>query len=652
MDISVIVPSFNAVGKMERCLTSLRNQSFSAERYEVIFVDDCSVDGTFAYLQQQAVTEPHWRVLQLPQNSGSPSRPRNLGTAQARGDYVFYLDCDDEILPDTLELHYAHAKATNACIVRGYLLSDDGKAQQPENRVTDWSEATNLPSRIAKIIGKQSSTVPSLIKRSLLQSHSIYWPEDIRVGEDSIFLATLLLHCTQIEYLDHPTFIYNRRASFKASSTQEYGSRELNNHLLVWQRVIDVMAGIGIDYITLRLRVGLQTAIKGLIFRNKGDVSEQDFNRFACFIQKYVAAISSHKFAANVQSVLNSLKSGSFIAFKASCKPRLLIAGHDLKFILPVLPQLQQRYQIEVDEWLGHDAHDAAKSEKLLQWADYIWCEWLLGNAVWYAERKSSHQKLVVRMHRFELGRDFGGKLKVENVHAVFAVSVLFFERLLERFPNIPRQKVRLLHNYVDTEDYQQVCAPERFFNLAMIGIVPYRKGFHHAINLLQNLKQHDQRYRLKVFGKGPQDIPWLSKHQDEMEYYRRCEDMIASYGLADSIDFLGHCDIKRALAQQQVGFVLSLSEDSPGFPGPESFHLAVADGFAAGAESMILSWAGAEYVYSENFIYRNIEDIKSKIILTNANHSNENDVQRGKELMRRYSVADFLNNVEAAFKN
>ena len=53
MDISIIIPSYNALGKLERCLTSLRNQTLAAGRYEVIFIDDCSTDGTFSYLQQQ-----------------------------------------------------------------------------------------------------------------------------------------------------------------------------------------------------------------------------------------------------------------------------------------------------------------------------------------------------------------------------------------------------------------------------------------------------------------------------------------------------------------------------------------------------------------------------------------------------------------------
>lgn len=641
------------MGKLERCLQSLRKQQSDTVQYEVIFVDDCSTDGTFEYLQKQAATQTHWRVLQLDKNSGSPSRPRNRGTEVALGDYVFFLDCDDEILPDTLTQHLAYARAQDACVLRGYLLSDDGKTQEAMNQLPDWHSGLSKTERIEKIISRQSTTVPSLIKMHILKTHAISWPEDIRVGEDSVFLAQLLAHAQRIEYIEHPTFVYNRRPSFQLSSTQEYGARELKNHLNVWRKLIEAMATVGLDYVRLRLRIGLQTAVRSLIFQRQEVISEADFATFSAFIRQHWPALAQHRFASHIQDVVNALQQGNYTEFLQSCKPRLLIAGHDLKFILPVIPELEQHYQVRIDEWSGHDSHDELKSEQLLKWADYIWCEWLLGNAVWYSERKTAQQKLIVRMHRFELGRDFGEKVVVDNVDAFVAVSLLFFERLLERFPNIPRHKVRLVHNYVDTDGYVQSTQPERAFTLAMIGIVPFRKGFHHAIELLAQLRQQDKRYRLKVFGKGPQDIPWLKNHPDEMRYYQQCDDAIARHQLATSIEYLGHCDIKTALAQHNVGYVLSLSEDSPGFPGPESFHLAIADGFAAGIRSLILQWAGAEYIYQPQDIFASVTAIRDEIVADANLELNNAASERGRRLMQdRYSVEVFVSQFKQLYLN
>jgi poly(ribitol-phosphate) beta-N-acetylglucosaminyltransferase len=652
MDISVIIPCYNAIGKIERCVSSLKKMNIDASDYEIIFVDDCSTDGTFEYLEVQASSQSNWKIEKLKINSGSPSRPRNQGIQIAKGDYVFFLDCDDEILSDTLTEHLRQAKTSNACIIRGYLIADDGKNQREMNRLTDWNNSLSNVAKIEKIIGKQSTTVPNLIKREVLIFNRIMWPEDIRVGEDSVFLVNLLINCQIIDYIDHPTFIYNKRSSFNLSSTQEYGSRELNNHLIVWKIMINILAKIDINYTKVRLRVGLQTAIQGLIFKNKHDVLEHDFVLFSEFVNLHKSSIDEHGFASHIRQVLHTLYDRDFDSFTQSCKPRLVIAGHDLKFISPLIDKLKTYFAIKIDEWSGHNQHNPIQSEEMLEWADYIWCEWLLGNAVWYSQRKKSHQKLIVRMHRFELGREFGEQVNTDNIDVVVAVSVLFFERLIERFPNIHRARVRLIHNYVDAQGYHQSNSDERQFNIALIGIVPYRKGLYKGLEILKQLKFHDSRYQLKIFGTEPKDIPWLQKHDVEMKYYKKCDEFIANNDLVDSVSFLGHCDIKSALAQHNVGYVLSLSENTQGYPGPESFHLAIADGFAAGTLSLIVDWDGCEYIYPSTFIKESTSSIVKAIVETPPSSDQyASQSELGKQLLlNKYSVEQFIQRFRNVF--
>jgi poly(ribitol-phosphate) beta-N-acetylglucosaminyltransferase len=73
----------------------LLRQTLSTDRYEVVFVDDGSTDGSGARLDEVAAEHPKLvRVLHTP-NSGWAGRPRNLGTDAARHTYVFYCDADD-----------------------------------------------------------------------------------------------------------------------------------------------------------------------------------------------------------------------------------------------------------------------------------------------------------------------------------------------------------------------------------------------------------------------------------------------------------------------------------------------------------------------------------------------------------------------------
>jgi glycosyltransferase involved in cell wall biosynthesis len=615
MRVSIVVPCFNAEAKIARCLMALADIAFGAgDDHEVIFVDDASEDATPALIERACALRPHWRLVRLPANSGSPSRPRNVGVDLARGEYVFFLDCDDEILPDALSAHHACAAASGADVVRGYLLADDGRTRMEMNRLPEWHAGLTRRERIELLIGRQSSTVPGLYRRALLVENEIKWRDDIRMGEDTMFLVAVLRAAAAIEYVDHPTFIYNKAFSFTYSATQLYRAKDLRDHLAVWRTAQDELEKEGLSYARCRLHVGLRTALNAMIFRRMEPIDEATFAGFSEFVTEYWESIGRYAYGERLRTVLAAVRAGDFAAFNARCRPRLVIAGHDLKFSLAIAERLGAWFDVRFDEWRGHERHDESASRQLLDWADLIWCEWLLGNAVWYASNRREDQRLVVRLHRFELSREFGDQLRVENVDAVVAVSTLFFERVLERFPAIPRAKMRLIPNGVETEAYARRWSPDRSFTLAMIGILPARKNLHVALAILAALRRHDPRYRLEIFGTLAEDLPWLARQSQEVEYYDRCRAAIVRDGLEDAVRFHGHSDIPTALEQHGVGFVLSVSESMPGFPGFESFHVSVLDGFAAGAVSLILHWGGAEYIYPADYICGSVDEIVERI--------------------------------------
>ncbi|MFB7504401.1 bifunctional glycosyltransferase/CDP-glycerol:glycerophosphate glycerophosphotransferase [Streptomyces broussonetiae] len=96
---SVIVPCFKVQGFLRECLESVLTQSFGD--FELIAVDDRSPDGCGATLDEYAGRDPRVRVLHLPRNVGL-GRARNAGTAEASGDYLFFLDSDDSLTPGAL----------------------------------------------------------------------------------------------------------------------------------------------------------------------------------------------------------------------------------------------------------------------------------------------------------------------------------------------------------------------------------------------------------------------------------------------------------------------------------------------------------------------------------------------------------------------
>jgi len=646
MKVSIIVPCHNAIGKIERCLASLRAQDF-ASPYEVIFVDDCSDDGTYAYLEAEATRHANWHVFRTEANSGSPSRPRNLGTRVASGDYVFFLDCDDRILADTLSVHHAHAVANDCCVVRGYLIVDDGKQLIEMNRVVNFGAAEGKRERVELIISKQSTTVPSLIRRDLLLRGGIAWNEQLRMGEDTLFLIDVLTAAERIDYIEHATFIYNKAVTQVASSTRTYGARELGNHLAVWDAAERKLARLGLSYVGIRFQVGLQTVLQALVRYYSGDIDPALFKRFSDFVSQHWHVVSGFRLNARLAKLLELLHANDYSGFFEEAKPRLLVAGYDLKFIEKVVPLLSRRCQVRVDEWKWHNEHDVAASRDALDWAELIFCEWLLGNAVWYSRYKRNDQRLIVRAHRFELSRQFGHVVEDDNVDVYIAVSVLYVERLIETF-RISRSKVRLLPNYVDATGYASMDAADRVYNLALIGSLPSRKGLMKALELLRSLVEVDPRYNLSVYGKSAMETTWIMRDPLEEAYFRRCEDYIQAHGLSGHVRFKGHVDVTRALAD--VGFVLSVSDDEH---LPESFHIAPSDGFASGGQGLLLDWSGVEYIYPSDSVFPSLEAMRDHILQSADYATCQEGAKKGHEFVgREYSASLFLDRLDGILRD
>lgn len=640
MKVSIIIPCHNAIGKIERCLASLRKQTMPVGEYEVIFVDDCSSDGTADYLlrQTEVVDGTRWRVIRRVSNSGSPSEPRNMGVDAARGEYIFYLDCDDEILPDTLERHTRQAIDQDLCVLRGYLRVFDGSSFTDANRIKGFSAGMPKKSIIEGIIRQQSTTVPSLIRRSLLVSKGIRWDPVLRMGEDTLYLIDVLLAAKRIGYIDHPTFVYNKVATRIASSTRQYGARELRNHLRVWQSADAKLKTIGLSYVSMRLQVGLQTALLSLIKFNRWDIDESLFGDFSVFINEHWSAIEKFNYGTRLKDLVKSIRAGDFSVFKEQVKPRLLVAGYGLQFIEKALPGLSEYFSIRIDEWTGHATHDLARSKECLDWAEVIFCEWLLGNAVWYSNNKRPDQKLIVRAHRFELARDLGNRVNDAAVDLYIAVSLFYFEMLIERF-GYARKKIRLVPNYINLDSYASNDDPARVFNLAIIGTLPSRKGYLRSLELLKALVELDSRYNLSVYGKSYSDTSWTTRNQEEDAYFEECQNYLERNGLASHVHQKGYSDLTVALSN--TGFVLSVSDDSE---LPESFHIAPADGFAAGAQGVFLDWRGVEYIYQSETVFPDLDAIKAHIVEHQDYSRFKEAALRGRNFLREnYTMSAFV---------
>ena len=312
-------------------------------------------------------------------------------------------------------------------------------------------------------------------------------------------------------------------------------------------------------------------------------------------------------------------------------KTKLLFAGHDLKFLKMTMDYFNDKdeYEVKIDSWLGHNKHNEDQSKECLEWADIIFCEWGLGNTVWYSQNKKEDQKLFVRMHQQERKTIYPEKFKIENIDKVIAISPYIYEEF-HRVCKIPREKMVIIHNAVDTDKFnlpKSVGKEELKFNLGICGILPSMKRLDRALDILEKLWNKDKRYTLYVKSKLPKDLPWIMNREEEKNYYDSVFDRIKNAPWGKNVIFDEHGnDMEQWF--RKIGYILSTSDY-------ESFHLAPMEGMAAGSIPLVLHWPGAETIYPKEYLFDSIDSIVNYIL-------NMKDMQRANNNIQAYPKRNF----------
>ena len=137
IELSVIIPAYNACKTIGRCLDSLL-QSMQQAPVEIICVDDGSKDNTWDILQTYSKKYECLRVFH--KENGGVGSARNLGLSQANGNYIAWVDSDDYVTRDWYEtIHVGLAKYSPDCLVFDYFYTKND---------VDKPRHINLPEKV------------------------------------------------------------------------------------------------------------------------------------------------------------------------------------------------------------------------------------------------------------------------------------------------------------------------------------------------------------------------------------------------------------------------------------------------------------------------------------------------------------------------
>ncbi|HIY15958.1 MAG TPA: glycosyltransferase [Candidatus Intestinimonas stercorigallinarum] len=224
--ISIIVPVYKAENVLAKCVDSVLAQDFSD--WELLLVDDGSPDGSGALCDDYAGQDDRVRVFH--KTNGGVSSARNLGMAEAAGDYILFIDADDWIEPN--------ACGTLLKALEGAGADSAGCAHwniQPDGR--KWSEPGALPAGVydapairkgivdrllGQRLGRPGEVLNGFIWRFLF-SRSIIAENELRFAgaylEDELFLMEYFCLAKRLAMVDAPLYYYLQNP---ASVTRNY----------------------------------------------------------------------------------------------------------------------------------------------------------------------------------------------------------------------------------------------------------------------------------------------------------------------------------------------------------------------------------------------------------------------------------------------
>ncbi|MEJ8669627.1 glycosyltransferase [Streptomyces sp. MS1.AVA.1] len=204
-DATVTVIVFNDAERLPRAVESVRRQTHA--NIEIIISDDHSTDETPQVARQLAARDPRIRHLRLPENSGGCSAPRNRALEIARAPYVMFLDSDDELTDNAVQLLLAAHREREIDFAMGAVV----RIRDDNGRRTKW-----MPHLVAErrtVLGIESEprllfehlSTSKMYARAFLDRHDLRFPEGIHY-EDQLFSAQA--YCLAKEFTIVPEQVY------------------------------------------------------------------------------------------------------------------------------------------------------------------------------------------------------------------------------------------------------------------------------------------------------------------------------------------------------------------------------------------------------------------------------------------------------------
>lgn len=210
--VSIIVPAYNAEKSIAKCMQSLCDQTY--KRIEIIVIDDGSVDKT--KLICMAVQQHDDRVKYVYQQNQGPSVARNKGIEMASGEYIMFVDADDQLVGSAVQTLVVEAIEIHPDLISFdfEVVNDTGEIGCKETAVRGQYPSISMSTGLECLLNIYSGngignfSWAFFYNSSFLQNSGVHFDPNIHLLEDALFLNLLLRRSTSVHYCNKKLYHY------------------------------------------------------------------------------------------------------------------------------------------------------------------------------------------------------------------------------------------------------------------------------------------------------------------------------------------------------------------------------------------------------------------------------------------------------------
>lgn len=207
--VTVVVPVYNVEGYLAKCLDSLLAQDYSD--YEVIVVNDGSTDGSLEIALDYEKKCENIRVIS--QENKGLGGARNTGIRNAKGEYIYFLDSDDCIIPETLSsfVKLLEEGESDIAVCDLEYVDESDNTLSVYRMFSQYSEGETAEITSKKdMITASPSVANKMFKTELFTENNIYFPDRVWY-EDLRTITKLYPHIEKMTYIGKPFYKYLQR---------------------------------------------------------------------------------------------------------------------------------------------------------------------------------------------------------------------------------------------------------------------------------------------------------------------------------------------------------------------------------------------------------------------------------------------------------